>query len=313
MPDSPPTTTATSSIATSNAVNLSDLPPPVIIAQPDYETRRADKLARLTGLLPAFDQLVESDPAVKLIEADSFDEQILVAQFSDAARGLLLAFAAGAQLDHLGALFGVTRLTITRANAQTGAPAVLESDDAFRDRILLAPSSFSVAGPELAYVYHARTANSDVVDASATSPAPGQVLVSLLARSNVGNGDGTASAQMIADVTARVNDDAVRPLTDQVTVAGAQIVPFNIIADIILFAGPDGALIMQTARDALDKYLADNRRIGRDINRAGIIAALKVAGTQNIILQSPAADIVIDRAQAAHAASITITNSGIAD
>jgi phage-related baseplate assembly protein len=45
----------------------------------------------------------------------------------------------------------------------------MEADEDLRQRIVLAPESFSVAGPELAYVFHARSAHPDVLDASATS------------------------------------------------------------------------------------------------------------------------------------------------
>ncbi len=304
---------APASIATSPAVDLSRLPPPQLIDQPDFETRRQDKLDRFAALAAQQTALVASDPAVKLIEADTYDEMVLAAAFNDAAKSLLLAFATGAALDHLGALMGVERLSTTGINPMFGEVSVPESDDDFRERILIAPNSFSVAGPELAYIFHARSANSDVIDASATSPAPGQVLVSLLARPNIGDGDGTATAQMIADVTAIVNDDAVRPLTDQVTVASADIINFDIEANLFRYSGPDSSLILQTARDTLDAFLSDNRRLGRDITKAGIISALKVAGIQNVLLSSPANDVVVGPAQAAYAQNIMLTDSGIAE
>ena len=319
------------------------MPAPVIIDQPDFETRRSAKIARLTELFPAFDALVESDPGIKLIEADTYDEMILAAAFNDAARSMLLAFSTGAALDHLGVLMGVVRLTITPAVEETGAAAVMESDDDFRSRILIAPHSFSVAGPELAYVYHARTASADVLDASAISPVPddimaivmavlannehegalvdemqatledaswpGEVDIYILSRT----GDGTAPPETIAAVDAVLNHDAVRPLTDHVTVQSADIVAFDVTADLFLYAGPDSALILQTAASALDIYLADNRRLGRDITRAGIIAALKVAGIQNVVLTAPAADLVLGPEQAGCAENITLTNAGFAE
>lgn len=298
-----------SSIATSPAVDLSRLPAPDLIEQPDFETRNAAKLARLIELIPEFSALVESDPAIKLIEADAYDETVLAQAFNDAARNLLLAFASGGSLDHLGALMDVSRLELTPANAETGDPAVMESDDDFRRRILIAPHSFSVAGPELAYVYHARSASADVLDASATSPSPGEVVVSILSRT----GDGTAPPQILSAVEAVLTHDEVRPLTDNVTVQSADIVDFNVTADLFLYAGPDSGLIIQVATSALDLYLTDNRRLGRDITRAGIIAALKVAGVQNVILTEPAVDLVLNELQAGSAASITLNNAGNAE
>lgn len=295
------------SIATSTAVDLSRLPPPDVIEQLDYETILAQLLASLTSELPELaGQLLESDPAVKLLQIVAFRELLLRQQFNDRARANMIAYAMGADLENLAALFGVSRLVITPANAQTGAAAIFEDDTALRRRVLLAPDSYSVAGPASAYVFHALSASSEVLDASATSPAPGEVLVSLLARS----GNGTASAAVIAAVAAVLTDDEVRPLTDQVTVQSAAITSFDIEAELTLFAGPDASLILAEAQARLAATLANSRRVGRDVTRSAIFAALHVAGVQNVDLISPAADIVVGETGAAHAASISVIIEG---
>lgn len=293
------------SIASSPAIDLSALPAPLIIAQPTFETRLAGKLAQLLALAPEFTALVESDPAMKLLQADTYDELVLAQAMNDAARGLLLAFAAGAQLDHLAALFGVTRLTVTPADPETGAPAVLETDTALRQRVQLAPHAFSVAGPELAYVFHARSAHPDVADATAISPTPGEVLVTVLSAS----GSGVPAAPVLDAVRAAL-DAPVRPLTDHVTVQAAQLVDFDIEAQLHVFAGPDQALILSTAQAALAAYLASARRLGRDIPRSAIIAALHVGNVQRVELLAPVADIAISPEQAANPVSIAVTIAG---
>lgn len=293
------------SIASSPAIDLSALPAPQVIAQPSFETRLAGKLAQLLALAPEFTALVESDPAMKLLQADTYDEVVLAQAMNDAARGLLLAFAAGAQLDHLAALFAVTRLTVTPADPETGAPAVLESDTALRQRVQLAPHAFSVAGPELAYVFHARSADPDVADATAISPTPGEVLVTVLATS----GTGVPSAPVL-DAVRAVLDGPVRPLTDHVTVQAAQLVDFDIEAQLHVFAGPDQGLILSTANAALAAYLASARRLGRDIPRSALIAALHVGNVQRVELLAPLADVVITAQQAANPVSITVTVAG---
>lgn len=55
-----------------------------------------------------------------------------------------------------------------------------ESDESLAERIRLAPNGFSVAGPEKAYVYHAKSVSSSVLDVSVTSPTPGEVDVYVL-------------------------------------------------------------------------------------------------------------------------------------
>lgn len=298
-----------SSIATSPAIDLSRLPPPSVVPQTDFETRYEAKRAQLLALFPPFSALVESDPAIKLLQADSYDEQVLAQAFDDAARQLLIAFARGTNLDHLAALYAVERLEITPANPFTGAAAVMESDDELRRRVLLAPHSFSVAGPEMAYVYHAISASGDVLDASATSPEPGEVVVSVLSRT----GDGTAPPGTLAAVEAVLLNDQVRPLTDLVSVQSADIQPFNIAAQLWLYSGPDPDLILSTALASLDAFLATARRLGRDIPRSAIIAALHVAGVQRVELAEPAVDQVYSMLQAGHCANIDVTIGGTWD
>jgi phage-related baseplate assembly protein len=298
-----------SSIATSPAIDLSRLPPPVIVPQTDFETRYTAKRAQLLALFPPFDALVESDPVIKLLQADAFDEQVLSQAFNDAARQLLIAFATGSSLDHLAALYAVERLVITPANPVTGVAAVLETDDDLRQRVLLAPHSFSVAGPEMAYVYHAKSASGDVLDASATSPQPGEVVVSVLSRT----GDGTAPPATLAAVEAVLTDDQVRPLTDMVTVQSADVQPFDVVAGLWLYAGPDAELIRSTALASLNAYLAGSRRLGRDIPLSALVASLHVAGVQRVELVSPIADQVFTALQSGHCASIDVTIAGTWD
>lgn len=293
------------SIASSPAIDLSALPAPLIIDQPGFEARLAGKLAQLLTLAPEFTALVESDPAMKLLQADTYDELVLAQAMNDAARGLLLAFAAGPQLDHLAALFGVTRLTVTPADPETGAPAVLETDTALRQRVQLAPHAFSVAGPELAYVFHARSADPDVADATAISPNPGEVLVTVLSASGSG-----VPATPVLDAVRAVLNGPVRPLTDAVTVQAAQLVDFSIEAHLHVFAGPDQALILSTAQESLAAYLASARRLGRDIPRSAIIAALHVGNVQRVELLAPLADIAITPEQAANPVTISVTVAG---
>ena len=82
----------------------------------------------------------------------------------------------------------------------------MESDADFRRRIILAPEGYSVAGPEGAYIFHALSADPDVLDASATSPTPGEVVVTVLSRT----GDGTAPPELLATVEAAGSADDVR-------------------------------------------------------------------------------------------------------
>src|SRR5690606_34861047 len=123
------------------------------------------------------------DPLYVALQVFVYREMLLRQDFNERLRGMMLAFAAGPQLDHLGALMGVVRFTLDPGDPGQGIPPTLESDSDFRHRIQLAPEGFSVAGPEGAYIFHALNADPDVLDASATSPTPGEVVVTVLSRS----------------------------------------------------------------------------------------------------------------------------------
>lgn len=292
--------------ASSTAIDLSRLPAPDVIEALDFETiytrRRTDFLARY----PQFTAFVESDPAIKLLEVGAYAELVLRQRINDAARGLLVAYAIGSNLDHLAAVFGVMRQQITPANPITGAAAVMESDEDLRRRVLLAPDSYSVAGPASAYVFHALSANADVLDASAISPRPGEVTVSILSRM----GDGTAPPALLAAVRALLAGDEVRPLTDRVMVQSAELVAFDVMAQLTLYPGPDAQLILATATTALEQLLATNRRLGRNISRSAMVAALHVGGVQNVNLVEPVADLLIEQTQVPAVGMIDVTIAG---
>lgn len=294
--------------ATPTTLDLSRLAAPVFVEQLTFETILSQMIAEVQARQPAFDATVDSDPAVKVLQVAAYREMLIRQAFQDGAVQMLVAYATGANLDHLGALVGVGRLVITAASDLTGVAAVMESDDALRARIVLAPESFTSAGPELAYVSHAKGASGDVLDASAISPAPGKVLVSVLSRL----GDGAASATLITAVDAIVSDNAIRPLGDDVTTASAQIVRFAVMASLVTFSGPDVSVVLDAARRALDAHIADNRKLGRTITRSGIIAALSSAGVHRVDLTSPVADVACGPTQAGWCFDVAITHGGYA-
>lgn len=95
------------------AVNLSKLPPPVVVEQLDFETIFAEMLADLQSRDPVFTALVESDPAFKILEVAAYRELLIRQRANESAKAVMLAFANDADLDQLGANVGVARLVIT--------------------------------------------------------------------------------------------------------------------------------------------------------------------------------------------------------
>ncbi|WP_189486104.1 baseplate assembly protein [Asticcacaulis endophyticus] len=293
--------------ATFNAIDLSRLPAPDVIEALSFEAIYAEMLAALKVYIPDFDDLLESDPAVRILQVCAYFRMIDRQRINDAAKAVMVAYALGADLDQLGVIFGVRRLEITPADVEAGTAAVMESDDEFRERILLAPEGYSVAGPVGAYIFHAKSADADVADASVISPDPGEVLVTILSRS----ANGAASPELIATVSAALSDETVRPLTDFVTIQAATLTTWQIVADITTYAGPDAAVVIAQGRTNAEALIARQYRLGMRPTRSAIIAALHVEGVQNVVLTSPAADIVIGPTEASRCTMITLNHDGV--
>jgi phage-related baseplate assembly protein len=289
-------------------IDLSRLPPPSVVEALDFESIFAAMLADLLARDSAFTALVESDPAYKILQVAAYRELLIRQRVNDAARAVMLAYATGADLDQIGANFGVERLIVTPADDTTIPPtaAVYETDEDFRARIQLSPEAYTTAGSEGSYVYHGLAASGEVKDVQAISPDPGEVTVYVLGRS----GTGAASSELLAAVTEALNADRVRPMTDQVTVLSASIVNYSVQAQLTIYPGPDPDVVRQTALDAVASYVAAQRRIGFDITRSGLFAALHQPGVQNVTLTSPAADVEISEGQAGYCTAITVTVGG---
>ena len=293
---------------TFTAVDLSRLPFPAVVEPLDFEVILQAMKDQFQALMPDYTAWVESDPAQKLLELAAYRELGVRQRVNDSAKAIMPAYAIGSDLDQIAARYNVARLVIDPGDPAAVPPRdpVYEADADLRRRMLLAFEGLSTAGPVGAYLFHTLSASGDVLDASVESPTPGLVVVSVLSRT----GDGTASSPLQAAVDAALNAETVRPLTDTVQVRSATIVPFAVDATLTLYPGPDTAVVMADAEARLLAYVADNHRLGRDITRAGLIAALVTAGVQNVGLATPAADIEITPAQAPFCTGHAITLGG---
>ncbi len=293
-------------------IDLSQLPVPTIIEALDFETILTDVKAVMVAAFPEDQQsavaaalTLESEPLTIIAQAMAYRELLLRQRINEGAAACMLSHATGDDLDNIAANLDTERLVITEATDTTDA--VMESDEALRLRAQAAFEGMSVAGPSAAYEYFARSAGGQVADARATSPSPAEVVVAVLST----EGDGTASAALLAAVAAAVNDEEVRPLGDRVTVKSAEIVEYAIDATLYLYPGPESEPIINAAMASLKAFLADNdKKIGRDIVRSAISAALHVQGVQRVVINAPADDLRIDNTQAARNTGYTVDNGG---
>ncbi|MEQ9910090.1 baseplate assembly protein [Pectobacterium odoriferum] len=299
----------------SGLIDLSLLPAPDVVETLDYETLYAERRAMFIALFPVEQRdaitrtlSLESEPLTKLLQLSVYHELLLRQRVNEAASATMLAYAAGTDLDQLAANVNVQRLVITAEDTEAIPPieAVMESDADLRTRTQQAFEGLSVAGPTAAYEFHARSADGRVADASAVSPSPAVVTVTVLSR----EGNGSASDELLQAVAAALNAENVRPVADRVTVRSAEIIPYEIAAALYVYPGPEAEPIRIAAETRLQAYITAQHRLGRDIRRSAIFAALHVEGVQRVDLESPAADIVLDKSQASYCANWVLNIGG---
>ncbi len=301
--------------ARATGIDLSLLPPPDVIEALDFETILADRKARLLELTPtdrraemAATLSLETEPVTLLLEEMAYRELMLRSRINDAARQCFLASARGSNLDHLAAFFGVKRLVTDPGNPNAIPPIAptMEKNERLRSRAQLAVEGMSTAGPSESYRYHAISAHGAVEDARVISPVPGQVVVSILSRAN----DGIPTQDVLDAVSVHLTAEHIRPMTDHVIVQPAEIVPFAVEAVITLYPGPSPEPVMAAANAALQSTLNGLRRIGYDIARSAIYAALHQPGVQHVNILSPASDIEISDTQCGRCDLIALSLAG---
>jgi len=291
------------------AINLDRLPPPQIIEQPDFEAIFSARKARLIELAPHLAPALEleSEPLVQFLQAESYRELIVRAAVQDAGKGNLLAFAEGAVLDHLAAFYGVARQVIQEADASVSPPIeeIIESNDRLRSRVQLAPEGFTTAGSLGSYTYWALSSSPFVKDVAILETAtPGEVRIVVLST----QGDGVPDAALLSQVNA--NTESRRPLTDHVLIEAAGVESYNVTATLTLYDGPDAELVRAASVAAVQAFVDEHHRLGRDITIAGLHAALYREGVQNVHIASPVATLVIAEDTAAQCAQINVSVGG---
>ncbi|MCX3065207.1 baseplate assembly protein [Wolbachia endosymbiont of Drosophila pseudotakahashii] len=222
----------------------------------------------------SFTALVESDPAMKILEVAAWRELLLRERINEAARSNLLKFARGEELDNLAEFYGAER--------QDG-----EEDERFRKRIKARIVGSSTGGSKEHYRFQALSADSRVKDALVESKVPGSVEISILSTELSTNG--IVSEELLDIVRKRVTRDDIRVLTDTITVIGCNIIEI-VIHSKISIKRPD---IIETAKKKFIEKFEASKRLGWSVTRSWIIANLFVEGVENVELIEPKEDVVV--------------------
>lgn len=295
----------------SNRVDLSNLPYPDFLQELNFEQILQECKDDFVSRFPAMAETVqlESEPVTKLLETFAYRLMIKTHEMNSQAKALTLAYATGADLDHLAVNRDVYRLLIQPENNNVipPIPAIYESDEALRRRVQLSVERQS-AGSTGAYQYWALSADGDVRDISVITESPGRVDVYVQSHS-----DTVAPQSLLKKVDTALDPTSRIPFTDDVHIHSATPHDFRISATLILFAGPDREVVLENAKNELKKYLDKVSYLGYDVTLSGIYNALHQGGVQKVDLHEPTQNIVISNKQYARCVSQNITSSEYRD
>ena len=184
-----------------------------------------------------------------------------------------------------------------------------ESDESLKDRIYIAPSRYSTAGTEEAYIYWVKTYNSTIADVKVSSDNPGEVDIVFLMD------DGVPSQEMITGLTKYITDPSIRPLTDKVMVKGPTSVNYSIDLTYYINSSDSGsvATIQNEVTKAVDDFITwQQSKIGRDINSSELIKRVTAAGAKRVEIKSPVFQ-KIGGTSIAYCTSKNVTYGGVED
>lgn len=192
----------------------------------------------------------------------------------------------------------------------TTGGADIEDDDTLKDRIYIAPSKYSVAGPEESYRYWVKTYNSNISDVLIYSDDPVDVVIEFIM-----NDGELPSESMLLGVQKFLSDEQIRPLTDRVTVKAPETVEYKI--NVKYFVNQSDLKKVDTIKTAVnaavDDYIQWQRsKIGRDINPSQLIQQMVSAGAKRVEVALPVFQ-VIGKANVAKLSSKTVTYGGLED
>lgn len=297
------------------AIDLSQLNPPDVVRQIDFETILKEGLEdfyqRMEEVQPNFPRYLESDPAMKLAEAFAYREMLIRKEANEQALSVLLAFAKDNDLDHKAAERNLQRRIISPATENT--PEIKESNESLRKRVQLAPEGQTTAGSEGSYIFHGLNADPRVKDIYPYAPLDENGYPNGICNIYVLSTEGTgeASEDLLNIVTAALNAKSVRPLTDRPIVYSASILNYSIQAEIFIDEGPDENIVLNSCYKAAEEYTQKSHAFNGGVSLSGIYQALHQPGVSRVNLISPAGNIDNSLGQVAHCTGINITRATV--
>lgn len=243
---------------------------------------------------------------MKLLELAAYEEIRFRARINDAGRAVLLAYATGADLEHLAALWNIGKEIVDPGDPQAHPPipVTYERDERLRLRTQMGIERASTAGPGGSYRSLAMDVSADVADVRVDRPEPGVVRVVVKSYSN----GGIATTALLDAVRRALSPEDRRPLNDTLHVVAARPVNYSIVADVYIGRGPDPGVVLDARRKDLDIAVAAGEALRVGMPKSAVTGALhpKESGVVRVDLKSPADDVVCAIDQFARCTSIVL-------
>ena len=185
----------------------------------------------------------------------------------------------------------------------------VEDDDGLTERVWLAPSKFSSAGPRDAYEYYVREWRSDVEDVQTVSPTPCVVCIYVT----------LAGGKLLSETEREslldyLSEDTIRPLSDYVQCPDPEEVAYSVALTYWIARSDQksAGTIQKRVEEAVGEYISWQRRLGRDINPTELVYRIRAAGAKRVRLDAPE-DVVIGKTQLPKCSEKAVTYGGLED
>lgn len=199
--------------------------------------------------------------------------------------------------------------SVANTDASAGGTDI-ESDDDMRERIYIAPSRYSVAGPHDAYLYWIKNYNSSIADAEIIGDEDdADVEICFIM-----DGGEIPSSSIINGLQNYLDNEEIRPLTDHVVVSAPEVQEYTInLTYYINTSDASKAITIQSeVAAAIEEFKKwQSGKIGRDINPSELTRRVVAAGAKRVAITSPAFAVVPSGTVAKAASSQTVTYGGL--
>lgn len=199
--------------------------------------------------------------------------------------------------------------TVSNVTAAEGGRDIEEDDD-LRERIFLAPDSYTDAGSKGGYEYFAHEFDTEIADVKAISPEPRIAEVRVL----LANGE-IPGQEFLTALSEYMETTEIRKLTDVLRILAPTAVSYDLNFKYWINESDrsQAETIQNKVNDAYAEYILwQKSKIGTDINPDELVQRVKAAGAKRVVVTSPVFTVINDKSVAV-CRNTSVTYGGLED